>query len=67
MIVIYPGVCLDMELPDREGWGLVHRNVGGDEELHIVGDEHCWCSPICVQVEAHTQGELEALYITALH
>jgi hypothetical protein len=67
MIVIWPNVCVDMKLPDTDGWGLVHRNVGGEEELHAIGDEYCWCSPICVQVAEHTQGELETLYITSLH
>lgn len=67
MIVIWPNVCVEMELPDSSEWGIVHRNVGGEHELHSVNDEHCWCSPICIRVDAHTHGELEALYTTSLH
>jgi len=68
MILIYPSVCVEW-VPDEEDnrWGVVHHMVGGKEAKHDAGDVHCWCSPVCVLYEEHTEGELNAMSITALH
>jgi hypothetical protein len=67
MIVVWPDLCLDIDLPTDRDWGLVHRNVGGEGAQHVVGDECCWCSPVCVQANEHTQEELMKFYNTSIN
>ncbi len=68
MIVVWPGVGLDVDIADDdESWGWVHRSVGGLDAMHRSGDHKCWCSPICVRLGAHTDRELSALHLTSLH